>query len=133
MLNSNIRCIEMTQFKQLTNRLNTLNSNIRCIEISQRNRQNFSCVRWIVTLDVLKYQSYKQNKRNAQLNSNIRCIEIKCGDFSAWNGVVLNSNIRCIEIQIPRKSAGPALGWIVTLDVLKYNFFNNKIKVIPVE
>ena len=53
--------------------------------------------RWIVTLDVLKYNFNDNLFFNARLNSNIRCIEM------------------CICYPYAYKN----IGWIVTLDVLK--------------
>ena len=53
---------------------------------------------WIVTLDVLKFDSLYISIFAVELNSNIRCIEIPKNDVYGAN------NLR----------------WIVTLDVLKW-------------
>ena len=37
---------------------------------------------------------------------------------------MLNSNIRCIEIDIANLITATGVGWIVTLDVLKYEDCN---------
>ena len=98
----------------------SLNSNIRCIEIYSR--------RTVLLCPVL-------------LNSNIRCIEIHASVYSSVQLRKLNSNIRCIEMQLQRKHAAGDIGWIVTLDVLKYsykisnlNFFwlNSNIRCIEI-
>ena len=57
---------------------------------------------WIVTLDVLKWNSCEN------------AVEV----------VPLNSNIRCIEIQQLEALASDSESWIVTLDVLKYEDCN---------
>ncbi len=54
------------------------------------------------------------------LNSNIRCIEINFLLTVLAISVPLNSNIRCIEIIIYPLHKERVQGWIVTLDVLKY-------------
>ena len=54
-----------------------LNSNIRCIEIVYGDSYYEGPARWIVTLDVLKYEKIRWQKKPHRLNSNIRCIEIK--------------------------------------------------------
>ena len=57
MLNSNIRCIEITLSKWLDINSIMLNSNIRCIEIAIFVVFMSFCCCWIVTLDVLKFDS----------------------------------------------------------------------------
>ena len=99
-------------------------------------------MRWIVTLDVLKYKfSDEWIWNKIKLNSNIRCIEIlteilisfgkslnsniRCIEMIHLSVLiplqtVLNSNIRCIEIYKKYSFAAGTYSWIVTLDVLKY-------------
>ena len=61
-----------------------------------------SIVRWIVTLDVLKYSFEEKDGEYIELNSNIRCIEIYIFDCIFYTH----------------------MSWIVTLDVLKYLWLN---------
>ena len=97
-LNSNIRCIEISEKHGEYAAYSQLNSNIRCIEMTEIFLQRQLLSRWIVTLDVLKYKYNDGRKKRGTLNSNIRCIEIKNRTNAAKNKIVLNSNIRCIEI-----------------------------------
>ena len=75
-----------------------LNSNIRCIEISVMSVDNDVGEGWIVTLDVLKLKCTWISVSYFWLNSNIRCIEMGELEFLTNMGLALNSNIRCIEI-----------------------------------
>ena len=54
-LNSNIRCIEISDIFDIKQSEMPLNSNIRCIEIAIRSGKTVIGNSWIVTLDVLKY------------------------------------------------------------------------------
>ena len=95
---------------------------------------------WIVTLDVLKFDSLYISIFAVELNSNIRCIEIPKNDVYGANNLrwivtldvlkcsylssimlylALNSNIRCIEIIPVNRILNQLACWIVTLDVLK--------------
>ena len=76
-----------------------LNSNIRCIEITEDGSYYQRGCGWIVTLDVLKYLShiYTNNKPACWIVTLdvLKSID----DFSFEHILKLNSNIRCIEIR----------------------------------
>ena len=110
-------------------------------------------VRWIVTLDVLKWHKLWWDDDKSRLNSNIRCIEInrfllavprrmglnsniRCIEiFQAgvlfWECNQLNSNIRCIEIFEILRACLVFPCWIVTLDVLKSVKRKKEMKKLP--
>ena len=76
-----------------------LNSNIRCIEMSYGKRVVVIMPGWIVTLDVLKSNAIAILPQSLiMLNSNIRCIEILRLVCRIPLLLQLNSNIRCIEM-----------------------------------
>ena len=76
-----------------------LNSNIRCIEITEDGSYYQRGCGWIVTLDVLKYLShiYTNNKPACWIVTLdvLKSID----DFSFEHILKLNSNIRCIEMK----------------------------------
>ena len=119
LLNSNIRCIEITFDKAQRKETYPLNSNIRCIEISFRLFPAPVHPGWIVTLDVLKWYFEFLYKNSSKLNSNIRCIEIRkntsgVSGVSCW--IVTLDVLKFLWIP---PSYWPLVSWIVTLDVLK--------------
>ena len=117
LLNSNIRCIEITTTQKSVTTAVVLNSNIRCIEIVKR---------------------YYKSVQGKMLNSNIRCIEIQQILLLLLFFVLLNSNIRCIEMRFRCPFLICTLSWIVTLDVLKchrsrYNHKSNNRWIVTLD
>ena len=118
MLNSNIRCIEISRIVAADQLLDLLNSNIRCIEIGLILFRQYCHLGWIVTLDVLKcicdnivyaiivtLDVLKCTAFEALTHSSLCWIVtldvLKCGNACHWyNSCMLNSNIRCIEIYV---------------------------------
>ena len=88
-------------------------------------------VRWIVTLDVLKWHKLWWDDDKSRLNSNIRCIEIFQAGVLFWECNQLNSNIRCIEIFEILRACLVFPCWIVTLDVLKSVKRKKEMKKLP--
>ena len=106
-----------------------LNSNIRCIEMQSAVQVPYILRCWIVTLDVLKFNTGATNSTHISLNSNIRCIEMKlthCNFTFLFSWIV---TLDVLKSKLFHSLCSGFCSWIVTLDVLKYRLCQDRNRI----
>ena len=106
-----------------------LNSNIRCIEMPCNTEYEYATDSWIVTLDVLKFNTGATNSTHISLNSNIRCIEMKlthCNFTFLFSWIV---TLDVLKSKLFHSLCSGFCSWIVTLDVLKYRLCQDRNRI----